>query len=416
MQMKKIIAVFAVLTWMSLPSMVSAQPEDSDFQQLKVDVVYLASDDLEGREPGTKGGEEAANYIAWRFAQIGLEPAGKRRSWFQPFDFTFRTNPHDEASTQSKLGKNVLGYIDNGAPTTVVITAHYDHLGHGIVGSRYMGSEPAIHNGADDNASGVALMMYLAKKLKENGPKGNNYLFIAFSGEEFGLMGSKFFVEHPTLRLEKVNYVINLDMVGRLKEDGTLVVNGAGTSPEWKEALADISVGNIQIKTFDSGVGPSDHTSFYLKDIPVLHFFTGQHDDYHKPEDDSHLINFDGMYDVGDFIMELIADLDARGKLAFAKTKDEQHEGRRAAKYKVTLGVMPDYAYSGKGLKLDGVQEAGPAAKAGMQAGDVIIRMGDMEIKDIYGYMEGLSHYNAGDKTEVVLLREGKEVKVVVEF
>ncbi len=402
--------------FLALPLMIFGQMVDEDFLQMKVDVIYLSSDNLEGREPGTQGGEEAANYIAWRFGQIGLKPVGRGHSWFQPFEFSFRKKPHDATSEQRRMGKNVLGYLDNGAATTVVITAHYDHLGYGVTGSRYLGSEPAIHNGADDNASGVALMMYLAEKLKEDGPKSNNYLFIAFSAEEFGLIGSKFFVEHPTLRLEDVNYVINLDMVGRLKEDGTLIVNGAGTSPAWKDALAKIRVGNIHLKTFDSGVGPSDHTSFYLKNLPVLHFFSGQHEDYHKPGDDSALINFAGMYDIGDFILQLIAALDGQDKLAFAKTKDEQQEGRRAAKYKVTLGVMPDYAFTGKGLKVDGVREEGPAAKAGIQAGDVILKMGETEVNDIYGYMEGLAQYKAGDKTKVVLLREGKEIQVQVQF
>ncbi len=402
-----------VLVWQPVAF---AQFVDEDFLQMKVDVIYLSSDNLEGREPGTRGGEEAAAYIAWRFAQIGLKPAARGRSWFQPFEFSFRKDPHDEASEQRRIGKNVLGYLDYGAASTVVITAHYDHLGYGVTGSRYLGSEPAIHNGADDNASGVALMLYLAEKLKEDGPRGNNYLFIAFSAEEFGLMGSKFFVEHPTLHLEDINYVINLDMVGRLKGDGTLIVHGTGTSPVWKEALEKIRVGNIRLKTFDSGVGPSDHTSFYLKGLPVLHFFSGQHEDYHKPEDDSALINFDGMYDIGDFILQLIADVDAQGKLAFAKTKDEQPEGRRAAKYKVTLGVMPDYAFSGKGLKIDGVREEGPAAKAGIQAGDVLVKLGSTEVKDIYGYMEGLGKFEAGDETTVVVLRDGKEVKLKVRF
>ncbi len=406
--------LFAAL-FLLMSAVLVAQPADRDFEQMKVDAIFLSSDNLEGREPGTKGGEEAAEYIAWRFEQIGLQPAGKSHSWFQPFDFSFRANPRDEKSEQRRSGKNVLGFVDNGAATTVVIGAHYDHLGYGVTGSRHMG-DPAIHNGADDNASGVAVMLYLAKKLKEEGPKNNNYLFMAFSAEEFGLIGSKYFVEHPTLRLEDINYAINLDMVGRLKDDGTLIVNGAGTSPVWKDALERIRAGNIHVKTFDSGVGPSDHTSFYLKDIPVLHFFTGQHEQYHKPEDDSYLLNFDGMYDVADFILKLVGQLDGQGKLAFTKTKDEKEEGRRAASYKVTLGVMPDYAFSGKGLKLDGVREDGPAAKAGIRAGDVVVRMGEVEIEDIYGYMEGLSKFNAGDTTTVVVLRDGKQMKFKVTF
>ena len=204
----------------------------------------------------------------------------------------------------------------------MVIGAHYDHLGYGEEGSRHTG-EPAIHNGADDNASGVAAMLFLAEKLAKSKKQKNNYLFIAFSAEEMGLHGSKHFVSIPTMPLEEVNYVINMDMIGRLNEEKTLVINGAGTSPVWKDVLNKVSVDGISIKTTDSGIGPSDHTSFYLKDIPVLHFFSGQHTDYHKPEDDAKLVNFEGLVSISNFIYTLIQNLNGEGKLAFSKTKDE---------------------------------------------------------------------------------------------
>ncbi|MCB0593081.1 MAG: M28 family peptidase, partial [Phaeodactylibacter sp.] len=230
------------------------------------------------------------------------------------------------------------------------IGAHYDHLGHGIMGSLYAG-DPAIHNGADDNASGVAALLRIAEELKKGRAKNNNYLFMGFSGEEMGLFGSKYFANNPTINLGKVNYMLNMDMVGRLNEEKVLAVNGAGTSPAWKEAIENLSIGGIQAKTTDSGIGPSDHTSFYLKDLPVLHFFTGQHTDYHKPSDDAELVNYKGLMLVTDYILALIDELDGAGKLAFTKTKDED-EGKRAAAFKVTLGVMPDYVYQGEGMRI----------------------------------------------------------------
>ena len=380
---------------------------------LRVDVVYLSSDLLEGRETGKEGENMAAEYIASRFQDIGLAPKGDGGSWYQSFDVEYRDNPH-AASGEARKGKNVIAYLDNGAENTVVIGAHYDHLGHGIMGSLNAG-EPAIHNGADDNASGVAAMLRIAEYLKQGKAKNNNYLFIAFSGEEMGLVGSKNFVNNPTINLGKVNYMLNMDMVGRLNEEKVLAISGAGTSPAWKPVIEGLSIGGIVAKTSDSGIGPSDHTSFYLKDIPVLHFFTGQHEDYHKPADDSERINYRGLLQVTDYMIALIEELNNAGKLAFTKTKDES-EGRQAAKYKVSLGVMPDYVYSGEGMRIDGVIDGRPGANAGLENGDVIIRLGDVEVKDIYGYMEGLGKFKAGDKATIVIKRGEQVLEKVVEF
>ncbi len=382
--------------------------------QMQVDVVYLASDLLEGRETGKMGEVMAAEYIVDRFSEMGLQPAGRNGSWYQPFDFKYSSNPHASDEGEARTGRNVVAFIDNGAPTTVIIGAHYDHLGHGIFGSLYKG-DPAIHNGADDNASGVAALLRIAGYLKEGHAKNNNYLFLAFSGEELGLYGSKNFTMEPTLDLGTVNYMLNMDMVGRLNEEKVLAISGAGTSPLWKPALEKIDVYGIKAKTSDSGVGPSDHTSFYLKDIPVLHFFTGQHSQYHKPSDDSELINYPGLMAVTDYIIALIEDLDDDGRLAFTKTKDED-QGRRASSFKVTLGVMPDYVYDGEGMRIDGVTEGKPAAKAGLQAGDVIFRIGDIEIKDIYKYMEALGKFNPGDKTIIVFKRGEEMMEKALQF
>lgn len=383
-------------------------------QDLTTDLVYLSSDYLQGRESGKKGARMAADYIALRFEEMNLEAKGTDDSWFHEFDFKYYPDAHSKDNPEEREGRNVVGYIDNGAETTVILGAHYDHLGMGISGSRHTG-EPAIHNGADDNASGIAALLNLAARLKKGKLKNNNYLFIAFSAEELGLIGSKAYVGNPTVDMGKVNYMLNMDMVGRLNEEKILAISGAGTSPVWKPILEKISLHGIKAKTSDSGIGPSDHTVFYLKDIPVLHFFTGQHTDYHKPEDDAHLINFKGVSYIANYIMAIIEALDDDGKLAFTKTKDKENT-KRGKSYKVTLGVMPDYVYDGKGLKIDGVMEDRPAAKGGMEAGDVVIKIGDTLVNDIYGYMEALGKFEKGAKTTVIYLRDGVEKKVEVEF
>ncbi len=311
-------------------------------------------------------------------------------------------------------GHNVIGFLDNKAPYTIVIGAHYDHLGMGSEGSLYRGT-PAIHNGADDNASGVAALIELARALKQGKETGNNYLFIAFSGEEKGLLGSNYFVKNPTIELSKINYMMNMDMVGRLKKDEkTLLIAGSGTSPVWKEKLDAIHVDSIHYKLTESGVGPSDHTSFYLKDIPVLHFFSGSHEDYHKPSDDEDKINYPGAVSIVKIMTELIVKLDTSGKLAFTKTNDSNNE--EVPRFKVTLGVVPDYAYEGAGMRIDGVSDGKPASKAGLKAGDIVIQLGDFPVADMMTYMKALGKFTKGETTIVKYKRDGETRESEISF
>lgn len=400
--MKYLFALFSMIVAFTLTG------QNDDLISIKVDVVYLSSDLLEGRETGTEGEAMAAQYIANRFNQLGLNTS------FQSFDFEVKAHPHATESTP-KTGKNVIGYLDNGADYTVVIGAHYDHLGYGSSGSLHRG-EPAIHNGADDNASGVAAMLRLAEWLsKEGAPNANNYLFLAFSGEEFGLFGSKYYASNATLPIDNVNYMVNMDMVGRLNEENVLVINGVGTSPSWTATLDDIQIDPISITTTESGFGPSDHSSFYLKDIPVLHFFTGQHSEYHKPSDDAELINYEGIDLVSQYIYQLVTALDGKEKLVFTKTKD-QSQGTRASSFKVTLGVIPDYTYGKKGMRIDGVSEDKPAQKAGLQQGDVILKIGDKDIEDIYAYMEALGSFEPNQSTTIVIQRGEEQLTLPLTF
>lgn len=384
---------------------------------MKDDVSVLANDSLKGRKTGSEGERKAAAYIAERFKNMELQAKGTD-GFFQKFTFKASENPHQDVEFTSiendntETAKNVIAYLDNNSENTVVIGAHYDHLGMGGGGSLYREGE-AIHNGADDNASGVAMMLHLADSLRKDGsPKNNNYLFIAFSGEEEGLLGSNYFVKNPTIDSKKITYMINMDMVGRLNSESTLAVYGVGTSPIFKQIVND-NAGDLNIVENESGVGPSDHTSFYLADIPVLHFFTGQHEDYHKPSDDTEKVNFEGMEMVSNYIFSIIKDLDSQKKLPFRKTKNESEV---VPDFKVTLGVVPDYLYNENGMRIDGVSEDKPAQKAGLQKGDIVVKMGDFEIVDMMSYMESLSKFEKGQSAIVTINRDGELKEVEVTF
>ncbi|MFN8244688.1 MAG: M28 family peptidase [Ferruginibacter sp.] len=316
---------------------------------------------------------------------------------------------------KKRMGHNVVGYIDNGAANTVIIGAHYDHLGYGEDhNSLYTGTTPQIHNGADDNASGTAALIELGKLLKGASFKNNNYLLISFSGEELGLFGSKYFAEHPTVSLSNINYMVNMDMVGRLSDSTHgLSIGGYGTSPAWGELMKEKD-DYFTIKFDSSGTGPSDHTSFYRKDIPVLFFFTGVHSDYHKPTDDADKINYSGELKVIRYVYNLIGAADTRGKLAFSKTREAQTSAKSS--FKVTLGIMPDYTFSGGGVRVDGVSEGKLAQRVGIKTGDVITQLGDHKFSDVQGYMEALSKFKKGDATKVKVKRGTEDLDFDIVF
>jgi hypothetical protein len=383
---------------------------------LQEDVQILASDSLMGRETGKEGAEMAAGYLEKRMRDLRLQPFDADKDFVQDFSFQPKKDPHSQveygATTDSSLNaKNLLGYIDNGGARTVILGAHYDHLGMGGEGSLYRG-EPAVHNGADDNASGVATLLKLAKMLQESPEARDNYLIILFSGEEIGLLGSNYFAKNPTLDLDQVAYMINLDMVGRLREDKTLSVSGTGTAPVWAQMLNSLNPG-FNLVLNESGVGPSDHTSFYLQDIPVLHFFTGQHEDYHKPSDDAEKLNYEGMEEIAAYLFDLTKAMESQEEIAFRKTKNESDQVPR---FKVTLGVIPDYLFSGEGMRIDGVSEDKPAQKAGLQKGDIVVQLGDSTIVDMMSYMRALSSFEKGQTTTVVVERKGAKVTAEVTF
>ena len=322
-------------------------------------------------------------------------------------------------SKTERSGNNIAAYIDNGAPYTVIIGAHYDHLGYGEDGNSLHANaskEHQVHHGADDNASGTAAVLQVAKWVSSNHKKARhyNYLFLNFSGEELGLYGSKAFVKEQHIDSGRFAYMINMDMVGRLNDSThSLEVGGVGTSPSWAEVP---TLANNEFRlTFDSsGQGPSDHTSFYNAGLPVLFMFTLQHKDYHKPTDKADLINYPGEAQVIKYVTRIIAAEDAKNQKPRYIVTKQKSVGKTP--FKVTLGIMPDYSFQEGGVRVDGVSENRPAAKAGIVQGDIITRLGDIKINGMQSYMEALGKFKPGESTQVTVIRGGKEISMPIEF
>ncbi|MBX2891880.1 MAG: M20/M25/M40 family metallo-hydrolase [Saprospiraceae bacterium] len=399
--------------------LLAAQPvftQDISEKKLKKHVTYLASDKLKGRGTGTEEERKAAAYLAKQFKKIGLAPKGDNGTYFHHFTFKKPSDPHGGVAENAPViaSRNVAAYLDNGAEHTIVIGAHYDHLGLGH-DHNSLDANPSgkIHNGADDNASGTAGAVELARYFAQNGVKErHNFLFLCFSGEELGLLGSKKYTENPTIDLSKVNFMVNMDMIGRLNAEKRLVVGGVGTAPDFVPTLNGMK-GDLSIKLDSSGIGPSDHTSFYLKNIPVLFLFTGQHADYHKPTDDVDKVNFSGQKQVLEYAARIIESLDKKPKLTFQETKANQENTPR---FKVTLGIMPDYTWEGEGVHVDGVTDGKPAAKAGIKKGDVITALGEHSVSNVQEYMKALAAFQKGDSTTVRVKRNGAEQALPVTF
>jgi hypothetical protein len=371
---------------------------------------------LEGRAPGTKGEKLAQEYIVKAFKEYGLKPAGTKK-FLQPFEYTERPHAHHaEGKGVQWKGANIVGFLDNGAEKTIVVGAHYDHLGAEDGRGSSLAADPVgkIHNGADDNASGVAGLLELARIYASNDEKEKvNFLFMAFSAEEAGLIGSKHFTNNPTKPMDKVLAMINMDMIGRLRDSSnSLIIGGVGTSPVWIPMVQKLN-SNFELKFDTAGMGPSDHASFYLKDKPVLHFFSGTHSDYHKPSDDIEKINFPGEVKIINYIKKIVDSTSKLSSIPFTKTKSNE---RKMTAFKVTLGIMADYAFGGPGVKVDGVSPGKPAEKAGFQANDLVMKIGEFETNDIYKYMEALGKFEKGQKVIVELKRGGEVLKKEVEF
>ncbi len=314
---------------------------------------------------------------------------------------------------------NVGAYIE---PTNdkypnqyLVIGAHFDHLGWGEQNSLYVG-KPMIHNGADDNASGTVGLLELAEKFsKDKSNLDRKIVFISFSGEELGLLGSAYTVNHFPLPIENAVAMINMDMIGRLNDKNDLIIYGTGTSSIWKSLLDDKNEYDFDLTFNDEGFGPSDQSSFYGKKIPVLFFFTGTHSDYHKPSDDTEKINSKGEEKVLNYVYDIAKAIDnAPAKPDYISV--ERKETGKMGGTKVYVGTVPDFAGDVDGYKLGGVTDGSPAAKAGLKAGDIIIQFGDKKISNIYDFTYALGNYLPGDKVNVMVKRGAEELKFEIEL
>jgi hypothetical protein len=316
---------------------------------------------------------------------------------------------------------NVLAALParDGSPTAgewVVVGAHYDHLGHGGTSASRAPGSHEVHPGADDNASGTALLLEVARRLARLPARpSRNVLFAAFGAEELGAIGSRFWVDHPTVPKDAIVGMINADMVGRLR-DRHLVVDGAGTSAGWPALLHDANAGlGLDLAIGAEGFGASDHASFTAAKVPVAFLFTGVHDDYHRPTDTADKINADGEATVALLAARLAVGVaERRERLAFVDAPSDPHHagGGRGGGFRVSFGTLPDYAYDGKGLRLSGVRPDAPAARAGLGAGDVIVKVGEHDIGNIHDFMFALGELEPGRAVVVVVLRKGARVSV----
>ncbi|MFQ6677426.1 MAG: M28 family peptidase [Fidelibacterota bacterium] len=312
-------------------------------------------------------------------------------------------------------GVNLVGYIpgDGSTDEVIIIGGHRDHLGFGGKNSGSLSPyEHAVHNGADDNASGIAGLIELAEKFSvHSDPLKRGLLFIAFDGEEKGLLGSKYFVENPTVDITNIAVMINMDMIGRLK-DSSLSVGGTGTSPAFEPMLDSLqNKHHLKLSYNQGGYGPSDHSSFYTKESPVLFFFTGAHEDYHKPSDDWEKINFQGEKQILDLVYDMMVALSNREARPLFTEAGSKNPSSSRRSFKVTFGIIPSYTGTGPGFTIDGVRPDGPAAKAGMVGGDAIIEIGGKPVEDIYDYMYRLGELKLGQTVEVKV-RRGSEALV----
>jgi Peptidase family M28/PDZ domain len=383
------------------------------------DVRYLSSDSLGGRLIGTPGADSAASYLARRFKQSGLRPAPQ--GWFQNFTVSPNAPAAVLAGIGGVVGKNVIGVLPGRDPNLrneiVIVGAHYDHLGQGLFGSLDPDSTGQVHNGADDNASGSSALIHIARKLHQS-PPARTVVFIAFSGEEAGLLGSDYYVKNPIFPLARTYAMVNMDMVGRLRND-RLLVYGVATARELSGILDSLnSEAHFDLKASGDGWGRSDQSSFYGAGLPVLHLFTDLHEDYHRTTDDWEKINADGLAKVADFTAAIVRALaNRREPLTFINVPPPALSASSTSSssgYGAYLGTVPDMSDNPGGVRLTGVRAGSPAEKAGLRGNDIIVQIGDTRVPDLQGMTNALRGHKPGDVVEIRILREGLEQRMRV--
>jgi hypothetical protein len=391
------------------------------------DVRHLSSDALEGRGTGTAGNDSAAAYISRRFASVGATPVfassdsrlcssvsgstktGCDARFVQPF--IARSVAAAHAGLPGELPTQNVAAVVRGTDATlrdeyVILGAHFDHLGRSTMGALDPDAANAIHNGADDNASGTAAVIELARLLHRN-PAKRSVIFVTFSGEELGLLGSQYFVDHLPVPIEKVRAMLNFDMVGRLRDD-RMIVYGVETASELKDIVNRANAAPpLQLTAVGDGFGASDHSSFYAKNLPVLHFFTNVHDDYHKASDDAEKINAGGIARVVALAERITREIADRPQpLTFVRAAASAPTTSTRENTSAYLGSIPDMgATDVAGVRLTGVRADSPADRAGLEAGDVLVEFAGKPVKDLYGYTDALYAQKPGDVVDVVVLR-----------
>jgi hypothetical protein len=419
--------------------------------RLRQDIAHLASDRLEGRFTGSRGADSAAAYVARRFAALRLRPVvvtedDAARCSGMRVSVRPAAVPHGPAASANVTGDfptcasflqrfaarsaalahaghvgdlaavNVVGLVEGSDPAlrgqVVVVGAHYDHLGRETMFASDPKAGAVIHNGADDNASGTAAVLELARRLKAR-PARRSVLFVAFSGEELGLLGSQYFVAHSPVPVDSMAAMLNFDMIGRLRGDSAIVY-GVATAAELPGIVdsANAAGPRLTVRAVGDGFGPSDHSSFYAKDVPVLHFFTDLHPDYHAATDDVEHINAPGTARVvalAEGVLRRVADRPARLTFRRAPSTQRMAGGDPSGRPRPYLGSIPDMAGDDgvQGLRLQGVTPESPADKAGLKAGDLVVEIDGKAVTDLYSYTDALYARAPGDVITVVALRGG---------
>jgi len=410
------LVLVALLLFIAVVSACSTENSERETEQfLKQHIEWLSGEERGGRLAGSAQEAASANYLENLFLQFGLEPAGDDDTYVQQFVLS---GPMAEAmEVENYQSRNIMGVVRGTEfPNQyIIVGAHYDGQGNGGIISMNHGAEPSIHYSADDNASGTAGLLWLAKRFAEN-PARRSVLFAAFSGEELGLLGSRYMADNTDVSRDSLLAMINLDMIGRLDGSGVTIF-GTGTSPVWSSVLQDTPVpDSLTIVTAPTGTGASDHTSFYDIGVPVLHYFSGIHDQYHRESDIADLIDYTGMTMILEHVEGVVRNLSGYSpdEVTFTQTGGDRATGMPSDG--VAMGVFPDYTWPGSGFRIERVSPGSAAERGGVEPGDVVIRMNDREITDIYDYMEALSDFKRGETADVRVNRNGDTVELRITF
>ena len=418
MRQPRVLAALLVAAACRTAETLPAAAVKPDSVRIKQDIAWLADDRLEGRATGLAGNDSAAAWLARRHALLGLRPLGDAGGYLQRFTARSAQMAHT-GQPDGVPAENVVALVPGRDPGLrgeyVIIGAHFDHLGRASTNAMDPEAKDAIHNGADDNASGTAAVLELARIFAAR-PARRSIVIAHFTGEELGLLGSQWFVDHPTVPLDSVSAMVNFDMVGRLRND-KLIVYGVATARELPAIVDSANVApRLAISAVGDGFGPSDQSSFYARGIPVLHFFTDLHEDYHRATDDADKINAAGeakVVTVAERVVRAIADRAARRTPVRVAAPPPVAGGREGSN--VYLGSIPDMGASDvPGLRLSGVRGGSPADVAGLRAGDVIVQLGGRVVKDLYSYSDALYSHKPGEQVEIVFLRGGARQSTTV--